>query len=45
MKLCHEKGYKSQLPTREIYQKGPGIIFKGNENNYLTEIQILLEPK
>ncbi|MEO8350287.1 MAG: MerR family transcriptional regulator [Chthoniobacteraceae bacterium] len=26
------------LPTREIYLKGPGIIFKGNPKNYLTEI-------
>lgn len=25
-------------PTREVYLKGPGMIFKGNENNYLTEI-------
>jgi DNA-binding transcriptional MerR regulator/effector-binding domain-containing protein len=28
------------LPTREIYIKGPGMIFKGNPNNYLTEIQL-----
>lgn len=28
------------LPTREIYLKGPGMIFKGNPANYLTEIQI-----
>jgi len=26
------------LPTREVYIKGPGMIFKGNENNYITEI-------
>jgi effector-binding domain-containing protein len=26
------------LPTREVYLKGPGIIFKGNPKNYLTEI-------
>jgi DNA-binding transcriptional MerR regulator/effector-binding domain-containing protein len=26
------------LPTREIYHKGPGMIFKGNPRNYLTEI-------
>lgn len=25
-------------PTREVYIKGPGLIFRGNENNYLTEI-------
>lgn len=38
----HEKGYKTILPTREVYLKGPGMIFKGNANNYLTEIQIFL---
>jgi effector-binding domain-containing protein len=27
-------------PTREIYVKGPGIIFSGNPKNYITEIQI-----
>lgn len=37
-----EKGYQTLLPTREIYIKGPGWIFKGNPNNYLTEIQILI---
>jgi DNA-binding transcriptional MerR regulator/DNA gyrase inhibitor GyrI len=26
------------LPTREVYLKGPGMIFKGNPKNYLTEI-------
>ncbi len=30
------------LPTREVYLKGPGIIFKGNPKNYLTEIQLPL---
>ena len=28
------------LPIRETYLKGPGMIFKGNPQNYLTEIQI-----
>ncbi|MCI0513560.1 MerR family transcriptional regulator [candidate division KSB1 bacterium] len=37
-----EKGYQTLLPTREIYIKGPGWIFKGNPKNYLTEIQILI---
>lgn len=31
---------KIRLPTREIYVKGPGMIFKGNPKNYLTEIQL-----
>jgi effector-binding domain-containing protein len=32
------------LPTREIYLKGPGMIFKGNPKKYITEIQFLIEP-
>lgn len=32
-----------QYPTREVYLKGPGMIFKGNPDKYLTEIQMLLE--
>jgi hypothetical protein len=27
-------------PTREVCVKGPGLIFKGNPKNYLTEIQL-----
>ncbi len=34
------KGYEIILPTREVYLKGPGIIFKGNPKNYLSEIQL-----
>jgi DNA-binding transcriptional MerR regulator len=37
-----KKNYKTILPSREVYIKGPGMIFKGNPNNYLTEIQIFL---
>jgi DNA-binding transcriptional MerR regulator/effector-binding domain-containing protein len=28
------------LPTREVYLKGPGMIFRGNPRNYITEIQL-----
>ena len=28
------------LPTREVFLKGPGMFFKGNPKNYLTEIQL-----
>ena len=38
-----EKGYTIRRPTREVYRKGPGPIFKGNPKNYLTEIQIPIE--
>ncbi len=42
-KYIKEKGYEPLLPTREVYLKGPGMIFRGNPNNYLTEIQILVK--
>ena len=29
--------------VREVYLKGPGMIFKGNPKNYLTEIQLPVE--
>lgn len=34
------RGHSAALPSREMYVKGPGMIFKGNPKNYLTEIQI-----
>jgi DNA-binding transcriptional MerR regulator/effector-binding domain-containing protein len=37
--------YEVQLPTREVYLKGPGMIFKGNPKRYLTEIQVLVNSK
>lgn len=39
----NKKGLNTKLPTREVYLKGPGMIFKGNPTNYLTEIQIFIE--
>ena len=38
-----EKGYETLLPSREVYLKGPGMIFRGNPRKYLTEIQILVK--
>jgi len=42
----HAKEHKLQIanPSREVYLKGPGLIFKGNPKKYLTEIQFLIEP-
>ncbi|MBX2850319.1 MAG: MerR family transcriptional regulator [Phycisphaeraceae bacterium] len=37
---ANDKGYEIDLPTREVYLKGPGMIFKGNPKKYLTEIQL-----
>ena len=39
-----EKGYEIEGPTREVYIKGPGMIFRGNPKKYLTEIQMLVKP-
>ena len=33
----------SAWPTREVYIKGPGMIFKGNPAKYLTEIQVMIK--
>jgi DNA-binding transcriptional MerR regulator/effector-binding domain-containing protein len=35
--------YQVLSPTREVYLKGPGMLFKGNPKNYLTEIQIPID--
>lgn len=42
MDYVKEKGYEAVLPLREVYLKGPGMIFRGNPKKYLTEIQILI---
>jgi DNA-binding transcriptional MerR regulator len=36
----HDHRLQAQTPSREIYLKGPGMIFRGNPKNYLTEIQV-----
>lgn len=43
MSYCQEKGYKIAVPCREVYLKGPGMFFKGNPKNYLTELQMMVE--
>ncbi|HVR73644.1 MAG TPA: MerR family DNA-binding transcriptional regulator [Planctomycetota bacterium] len=40
---ANQLGLKLVLPTREVYLKGPGMIFRGNPVRYLTEIQLPLE--
>jgi DNA-binding transcriptional MerR regulator len=42
LKWIKERNYKVVLPTREVYLKGPGMIFRGNPKNYVTEIQFLV---
>ncbi|MEM9643505.1 MAG: MerR family transcriptional regulator [Planctomycetota bacterium] len=43
MKYADTQGVKYQIPTREVYHKGPGMIFRGNPKKYVTEIQLLIE--
>ena len=43
LKWIKERNYKVVLPTREVYIKGPGMIFRGDPKNYVTEIQIPVE--
>lgn len=38
-----QHGHQPTIPSREVYLKGPGMIFRGNPKNYLTEIQILID--
>lgn len=33
------------LPSRETYRKGPGMIFKGNPEKYVTEIAVPIEEE
>jgi DNA-binding transcriptional MerR regulator len=40
LKYAKDHGYAIASPTREVYLKGPGMIFKGNPKNYVTEIQL-----
>jgi len=40
LEYAKSNGYEIIMPTREVYLKGPGLLFKGNPKNYLTEIQL-----
>jgi len=40
---AEEHNIKCTIPAREMYLKGPGMIFKGNPNKYETEIIIPIE--
>jgi len=40
LKQVNERQLNIALPTREVYLKGPGMIFRGNPKHYLTEIQL-----
>lgn len=42
---ANENHLKCLAPSREIYVKGPGMLFKGNENKYITEIIVPYEEE
>ena len=42
LRYAKERDYQLVTPTREVYLKGPGMIFKGNPKSYLTEIQMFI---
>lgn len=37
---ANSQNMELDIPIREIYEKGPGMIFKGNPQNYITNIVI-----
>lgn len=43
LEYIRDKGHEVVMPTREVYLKGPGMIFRGNPEMYLTEIQMLVK--
>lgn len=43
LRHSREHALTLDLPSREVYLKGPGMIFRGNPQKYLTEIQIPLK--
>lgn len=38
-----KRGLTPVAPSREVYLKGPGMLFKGNPKKYLTEVQVFVE--
>ncbi len=38
-----EKGLSPAAPSREVYLKGPGMLFAGNPKKYLTELRVLVK--
>ncbi len=39
---ARSRGLAPQVPSREVYIKGPGMLFAGNPNKYLTEVQLFV---
>lgn len=44
-KYAKENKIKLKMPCREVFIKGPGMIFKGNPDKYITEILFPIEEE
>lgn len=44
-KYAQQEKIKISAPFREVYIKGPGMIFKGNPDKYITEIVFPIEEE
>ena len=44
LQAIHDRKLRPLSPSREVYIKGPGMLFQGNPEKYLTEVQIFVEP-
>ncbi len=40
---AQRQGYRLLSPSREVFLKGPGMIFRGNPKKYRTEIQVFVD--
>lgn len=40
---ANKNNIKCVVPSREVYIKGPGMIFKGNPKKYITEVMVSIE--
>lgn len=41
---AREQKLEIVMPTREHYQRGPGMIFRGNPKKYITKLILLYQP-
>lgn len=42
LRAAKRAGVSYDLPTHEIYHKGPGMLLRGNPEKYLTEIRLMI---
>jgi len=44
-RYCRQKGYSVRMPLIEHYIKGPGMLFRGNPEEYITECILLVDSE